>query len=90
MKPLFLEMLDELRAKCGFPFTITSGYRDPKHSIEAKKERLALTLKGLQRILRLIMALNALFCLITPLKWAFRALAWQKLLSMLIYEIQTQ
>ena len=39
MKPLFLEMLDELRAKCGFPFTITSGYRDPKHTLEAKKEK---------------------------------------------------
>ena len=32
-------MLDELRERCGFPFTITSGYRDPKHSLEAKKEK---------------------------------------------------
>lgn len=33
----FLLKLDELRAVCGFPFIITSGYRSPKHSIEAAK-----------------------------------------------------
>ena len=37
MCPFFLEKLDELRHVCGFSFTITSGYRDPSHSIEAKK-----------------------------------------------------
>ena len=31
--------LDELREACGFSFTITSGYRDPSHSIEAKKSK---------------------------------------------------
>ena len=39
MDPDFLEKLDELRERCGFPFTITSGYRDPSHSIEAKKSK---------------------------------------------------
>jgi uncharacterized protein YcbK (DUF882 family) len=35
----FLEKLDELRAYCGFPFVITSGYRHPTmHPIENKKE----------------------------------------------------
>ena len=33
----FLEKLDTLRELCGFPFKITSGYRSPKHSIEAAK-----------------------------------------------------
>lgn len=33
----FLEILDNLREACGFPFVITSGYRSPKHSIEAAK-----------------------------------------------------
>lgn len=47
MNPLFLDRLDELRAKCGFPFTITSGYRDPKHSIEAKKERPGTHTQGI-------------------------------------------
>jgi zinc D-Ala-D-Ala carboxypeptidase len=35
----FLEMLDELRHRCDFPFVITSGYRSPEHSIENKKEK---------------------------------------------------
>lgn len=34
----FIHALDQLRAACGFPFRITSGYRDPeKHSIESAK-----------------------------------------------------
>ena len=39
MCPFFLEKLDELRHRCGFPFKITSGYRDPSHSIEARKTK---------------------------------------------------
>ena len=39
MNVLFLEMFDELRGRCGFPFTITSGYRDPTHPLELKKEK---------------------------------------------------
>lgn len=38
MKPEFIHMLDELRERCGFPFTITSGYRSEKHSIEIRKK----------------------------------------------------
>lgn len=35
----FLKKLDDLRHECGFPFIITSGYRDPiSHPIEAKKK----------------------------------------------------
>lgn len=37
MDEAFLEKLDELREKCGFPFKITSGYRDPSHPVEARK-----------------------------------------------------
>ncbi len=37
MDPIFLSRLDELREKCGFPFIINSGYRSPKHHIEARK-----------------------------------------------------
>lgn len=37
MHPDFLDHLDELRHRCGIPFVITSGYRDPSHPIEAKK-----------------------------------------------------
>jgi zinc D-Ala-D-Ala carboxypeptidase len=35
----FIHALDQLRESCGFPFAITSGYRDPSHSVEAKKEK---------------------------------------------------
>ena len=35
----FIHALDKLRESCGFPFAITSGYRDPSHSAEIKKER---------------------------------------------------
>ena len=37
IKTEFVERLDALRDACGFPFTITSGYRSPRHSIEVKK-----------------------------------------------------
>tara|TARA_S200000501_G_scaffold20251_1_gene17984 strand:+ start:154 stop:495 length:342 start_codon:yes stop_codon:yes gene_type:complete len=47
MNPLFLDRLDELRGKCGFPFTITSGYRDPKHSIEALKGKPGTHTQGI-------------------------------------------
>ena len=37
MDPEFIRKLDELRAACGWPFVVTSGYRYPTHSIEVKK-----------------------------------------------------
>jgi len=37
MQEAFLLKLDHLREVCGFPFTITSGYRSPNHSLERKK-----------------------------------------------------
>jgi len=47
MNPFFLEKLDQLRHKCGFPFSITSGYRDPSHSIEARKTRPGTHARGI-------------------------------------------
>lgn len=38
MDEAFLDKLDELREKCGFPFKITSGYRDPSHPVESRKQ----------------------------------------------------
>ena len=35
----FVFDLDCLRHLCGFPLTINSGYRSPRHSIEAAKEK---------------------------------------------------
>jgi len=34
----FVVKLDELREKVGFPFRITSGYRDATHPAEARKK----------------------------------------------------
>ena len=39
MDPEFLENLDRLREICGFPFRITSGWRDATHPAEARKEK---------------------------------------------------
>lgn len=33
----FVDRLDNLRHRCGFPFKISSGYRSPEHPVEAKK-----------------------------------------------------
>lgn len=39
MSLTFIDKLDELREMCGFPFVITSGYRDATHSKEVIKDR---------------------------------------------------
>tara|TARA_R110002012_G_scaffold221506_1_gene393036 strand:+ start:1422 stop:1763 length:342 start_codon:yes stop_codon:yes gene_type:complete len=47
MSEEFLEKLDDLRHVCGFPFIITSGYRDPTHSIEARKAKAGTHARGI-------------------------------------------
>jgi uncharacterized protein YcbK (DUF882 family) len=47
MNPEFLLLLDELRDLSNFPFVITSGYRDPSHPEEAKKEKPGTHSKGI-------------------------------------------
>lgn len=37
IKDEFIHRLDTLREVCGFPFIVTSGYRDPTHSAERHK-----------------------------------------------------
>jgi uncharacterized protein YcbK (DUF882 family) len=37
MEDEFIHALDALRHQCRIPFRITSGFRSPNHSIEAKK-----------------------------------------------------
>ena len=34
----FMAKIDNLREELGFPFPVTSGYRCPKHPIEARKK----------------------------------------------------
>lgn len=49
----FLVKLDELRHACGFPFIITSGYRDPSHSIEARKSKPGKHSEGIASDIRI-------------------------------------
>ena len=35
----FMDRLNAIRHACGFPFTVTSAYRDPTHPIEARKTK---------------------------------------------------
>ena len=53
MSDKFLEMLDDLRHECGFPFYVTSGYRDPSHSIEAKKSKPGTHAQGIAADIRI-------------------------------------
>mgnify|MGYP006127913079 FL=1 len=53
MSEEFLEKLDDLRHVCGFPFIITSGYRDPSHSIEAKKAKAGTHARGIASDIRI-------------------------------------
>jgi len=39
MKPEFITMLDELRERCGFSFTVTSGFRSVEHTAERSKTK---------------------------------------------------
>jgi zinc D-Ala-D-Ala carboxypeptidase len=52
MQPEFLELIDKLREACGFPFIINSGYRDPTHSIEAKKSKPGTHAQGIAADIR--------------------------------------
>jgi zinc D-Ala-D-Ala carboxypeptidase len=47
MKDEFIHALDALRHECGFSFQITSGYRSPNHSIEAKKSKPGTHAQGI-------------------------------------------
>ena len=47
MKDEFIHALDALRHECGFGFKITSGYRSPNHSIEAKKSKPGTHAQGI-------------------------------------------
>jgi uncharacterized protein YcbK (DUF882 family) len=54
MCPDFLQKLDALREVCGFPFIITSGYRSPNHSIEAKKVKPGTHSQGIAADIKVV------------------------------------
>jgi uncharacterized protein YcbK (DUF882 family) len=45
--PEFLYILNVIREQCGFPLPVTSGYRCPKHPVEARKRRSGAHSRGL-------------------------------------------
>ncbi len=47
MQKEFMDKLQELRNRLGFPLVITSGYRSVRHPIEAKKPKGGMHTKGL-------------------------------------------
>jgi len=53
IKDEFVHRLDELREACGFPFTITSGYRSPQHSKEIVKAQPGQHTKGVAADIRI-------------------------------------
>ena len=52
MSWVFLQSLDLLRGRCGFPFIITSGYRSPNHSIERVKHSPGVHSEGIAADIR--------------------------------------
>ena len=52
MDSSFLTKLDELRDRCGFPFVITSAYRDITHPVEAKKNKGGTHTQGIAADIR--------------------------------------
>ena len=47
-----IDKLDLLREACGFPFIITSGYRDPTHPVEARKKEPGTHCQGIAADIR--------------------------------------
>nr|WP_273424936.1 D-Ala-D-Ala carboxypeptidase family metallohydrolase [Halomonas sp.] len=54
MQVEFIHKLDELREACGFPFYITSGYRSPNHSIEARKAKPGQHAQGIAADIKVV------------------------------------
>ena len=48
----FIHALDQLRAACGFPFIITSGYRSKDHSVEKRKAKAGTHASGIAADIR--------------------------------------
>lgn len=47
MDPAFMEKLQALRERYNKPMTITSGFRDPSHPVEAGKDRPGMHTMGI-------------------------------------------
>lgn len=50
----FIVGLDQLREECKFPFIVTSGYRSPLHSIEARKQKPGTHAQGIAADIKVV------------------------------------
>ena len=72
METDFLKKLDQLRAWCGFPFVITSGYRHPTlHPIERKKDVPGTHAQGIAADLKITNAADRLKVVYAALELGF-------------------
>ena len=79
MEPEFLQKLDRLRAGCGFPFVITSGYRHPiEHPIEASKEVPGTHAQGIAADIQIISASQRHTIVSETLKLGFKGIGIAK------------
>ena len=74
----FILRLDHLRDLCGFPFIITSGYRSPKHSIEAKKASPGTHTKGIAADIRVSGGVERMEIIKNALKLGFTGIGVHK------------
>lgn len=47
MSDHFMQMLEEARQICGFPFVVTSGFRCPKHNVQVGGSQFSSHLRGM-------------------------------------------
>lgn len=78
MNPEFLEKVDELRKLCGFPLVVTSGYRDPSHSIEIAKAQPGTHTQGIAADLRVEDAHHRYILLTTAFNLGFSGIGVAK------------
>jgi zinc D-Ala-D-Ala carboxypeptidase len=78
MDPAFLRKIDCLRDICGFPFRITSGYRDPSHPSEVGKEKPGYHCKGIAADIYCIDARNRRAIIWTALDLGFTGIGVAK------------
>ena len=69
-----IDKLDLLREACGFPFIITSGYRDPTHPIEAKKANAGTPALGLAADIKVNNGVERYTIDRDPIKLGFRGI----------------
>jgi hypothetical protein len=83
MSDEFLWAIDALRHECGFPFIITSGYRDPTHSIEARKAKPGTHAQGIAADIRITDGNQAYKIIETAQSMGFNGIGVAKLSKLL-------